>query len=172
MQMEPPRRFAFLGPRVRIVERMVQNIPLPHHHLLKRKPPEIEQFRADPERIQRDRHPGRRTCGGATRFTFRRTFQLPSVARLGQAHRRLVNSDNRNIREFLCQVQRTFAGTATGIEDQFNAICTDTVCTHAPCIARSIEIVDELANLLKRLASMVRHRAQKSRGSVLAHHGF
>ena len=157
MQMEPSRSFTFLGPRVRIVERMVQDIPLPRHRPLERKPPEIEQFRADPEGIRRYR-------GLTIHSAVRRIFQLAFIPCLGKAHRRLVDPNHGDIREALRQMERTFAGTATGIQDERKRPAS------TPRLRRKTS--DKFTSTFKRSSSMVRHRTQKSRGRVLAHHGF
>jgi hypothetical protein len=122
---------------------MVQNLPLTHIHLFKSESPKIQQFGPNPKSIRRDL--ARSPC---------RKFYLTAISRLRKAHGRLINPDDRDILELSGQMERTFASTAARIQDKFT------------------RVTDKFAHALKRLAGMVRDRAQKSRGGILAHHGF
>ena len=54
VQVETPRGFALLGPWVRVVERMVGDVPLACLDLPEGEPPEVEQFRAHEECVLRE----------------------------------------------------------------------------------------------------------------------
>ncbi len=147
MQVEPAGGFALLGPGVRVVQRVVGNVPLACLDLPEGESPEVKQFRTHEKRILR---------GGTC---------------LREACCRLVDADDGNARVCKRDVECAFARTATRIKNYF--ICSATRATRNFVATRiPVKSFNKLLDLRERRTRMVRNRTQVFGRCVLAHDLF
>ena len=97
VQMEPACGFALLGPRIRVVERMVGDVPAPGCNFIEGEPPEVEEFCANEECVLREGACAVNAC----------------AAGFCEAGCRLVYTDDGNVRVLAGDIQRAFARAAT-----------------------------------------------------------
>lgn len=134
MQMKSAGGFALLGPGIRVVEGVIGNDPFARLHFFQSEPPEIEKLGANPEGVSRAASFGSREISGE--------FVPAAIFPAGKACCRFVDSDNRDVGKFLCQMQRTFACAATGIQNDGSG-------------ARAVKRIYKILRLRKSLTCMV-----------------